>query len=83
VIPFDRFHHVKEDVQMLVLSRKKGESLVIDGRIRITVSQLGGSAVRLAIEAPREVSILRSELCQVERQASEEPTALQMQVASA
>ena len=52
VIPFDRFHHVKEDAQMLVLSRKKGESLVIDGRIRITVSQLGGSTVRLAIEAP-------------------------------
>jgi carbon storage regulator len=53
---------IKEDVAMLVLSRKCGESIVIDGRIRITIAHVGGSAVRLAIDAPRDVLVLRSEL---------------------
>jgi len=46
---------------MLVLSRKPGESLLIDGRIRITV--LGcGSRARIGIEAPADVQIVRSEI---------------------
>ena len=49
---------------MLVLSRKKSESIVIDGAIRITVLQVNGDVVRLGIEAPKEVSILRTELCE-------------------
>ncbi len=49
---------------MLVLSRKEGESLTIDGRITVTVTKLAGGKVRLGIEAPKEVTILRSELPQ-------------------
>lgn len=47
---------------MLVLTRKKKESIVIDGRITITVIQMQGNTIRLGIEAPREVSIRRKEL---------------------
>ena len=47
---------------MLVLSRKTNESIVIDGGIRISVIAVYGSRVRLGIEAPDSVRILRSEL---------------------
>ncbi len=47
---------------MLVLSRKKNESIVIDDRIVITVVDIRGDKVRLGIEAPRDVSIHRSEI---------------------
>ena len=47
---------------MLVLSRKVGEEIVIDDRIRIRVSKLRGSTVSLSIEAPVEVPIMRGEL---------------------
>lgn len=47
---------------MLVLSRKKGETIVIDGGVSITVLEVEGRATRLGIEAPKEVSVMRSEL---------------------
>jgi len=47
---------------MLVLSRKKNESIVIDDRIVITVVDIRGDKVRLGIEAPKDVSIHRSEV---------------------
>lgn len=47
---------------MLVLSRKKNESIVIDERIVITVVEIRGDKVRLGIEAPREVPVHRSEV---------------------
>lgn len=47
---------------MLVLSRRQGEEIIIDGRITVVISQLTGGRVRVAIDAPLEVSILRGEL---------------------
>ena len=47
---------------MLVLSRKRNESIVIDDHIVITVVEVRGDKVRLGIEAPREVPIHRSEV---------------------
>ena len=47
---------------MLVLSRKKNESIVVDDTIVITVVEIRGDKVRLGIEAPREVPIHRSEV---------------------
>ena len=47
---------------MLVLSRKKNESIVIDGNIVVTVVEVRGDKVRLGIEAPREIEIHRSEV---------------------
>ena len=47
---------------MLVLQRKKEESIVIDDKIKITIVDIGNDRVKLSIDAPREISILRSEL---------------------
>ena len=47
---------------MLVLTRKKDETIVLDGRITVKVLQVKGSTIRLGIEAPREVPVRRGEL---------------------
>ena len=47
---------------MLVLSRKKGESIVIRDGIVVTVVDLCGKKVRLGVEAPREIPVHRKEL---------------------
>lgn len=47
---------------MLVLTRKSGESIRLGDDIEVTVCQISGQRVRLAISAPREVSIRRAEL---------------------
>lgn len=47
---------------MLVLSRKKNESIVISDNIRIEVLKVSGNTVRIGIQAPREVKVLRGEL---------------------
>lgn len=47
---------------MLVLSRKKNESIVIDDRITVTVIDVRGDKVRLGIEADRDIPIHRSEI---------------------
>jgi carbon storage regulator CsrA len=47
---------------MLVLSRKNGESIVIDGAIKVQVIGVKNNVVRLGIDAPKEVPVHRSEL---------------------
>jgi len=47
---------------MLVLSRKKGESIWLGDQIEITISEVKGDQVRIAINAPKNVTILRGEL---------------------
>ena len=47
---------------MLILTRKKDESLRIGDDIVITVVSVSGGHVRLGIEAPRELSVHRSEI---------------------
>ena len=47
---------------MLVLSRKSGESVVIGGKITVTVIESRGEIVRLGIEAPKEVPVHRWEV---------------------
>jgi len=47
---------------MLVLSRKKNESIVINNDITITVVEIRGDKVRLGIVAPKEVEIHREEV---------------------
>lgn len=47
---------------MLVLNRKREQGIIIAGNIRIRVLSVKGNTVRLGIEAPSEVSILRDEL---------------------
>jgi len=47
---------------MLVLSRKLGEKVVIGNGITITVVEVKGNRVRLGIDAPKKVRVLRAEL---------------------
>ncbi|MEM8947217.1 MAG: carbon storage regulator [Planctomycetota bacterium] len=47
---------------MLVLTRKQSEKIQIGNNITITVIRLKGKSVRLGIEAPNSVSVLRGEL---------------------
>lgn len=47
---------------MLILQRKKNQSIVIGDDIKITVLDVGSDNVKIAIEAPKSISIARSEL---------------------
>ena len=47
---------------MLVLTRKEGERILIGENVSVTIVSIVGGAVRLGIEAPREVPVMRSEL---------------------
>ena len=47
---------------MLVLSRKRGERIVIGPNIELSVVDIRGNKVRLAFDAPRDVSIHRQEI---------------------
>lgn len=47
---------------MLILQRKKNQSITIGSDITITVSDISGDQVKLAIDAPRSIPIARSEL---------------------
>ncbi len=48
--------------EMLVLSRKEGEQLMIGDDIVLTINRINGNRVAIGIEAPRDVRILRGEL---------------------
>ena len=53
---------IMEESIMLVLSRKVGESILISESIRVTVVQANNGRIRLGIDAPPEVIVLREEL---------------------
>lgn len=57
---------------MLVLSRKINEALLIEeGTIRVVVLSVQGDQVKLGIDAPREVTIMREEIAQARMQNKE------------
>jgi carbon storage regulator len=47
---------------MLVLSRKKGESIIIDDQIEIIVVAVEGESIKLGIKAPKSISVHRQEV---------------------
>ncbi|WP_337171965.1 carbon storage regulator [Gemmatimonas aurantiaca] len=49
---------------MLILGRREGDSIIIDGGIRIVVVSCDRGGVRIGIEAPNNVKILRGEIAQ-------------------
>ena len=59
--PFQAARKGKESI-MLVLSRKKNESIVINDDITIVVVEIRGDKVRLGVEAPKEVPVHRREV---------------------
>lgn len=58
---------------MLVLSRKTDERIKI-GDIEVVVLEIQGNKVRLGINAPREISVVRTELIQSDLSAATRPT---------
>ena len=56
---------------MLVLSRKKNESIIINDDITIVVVEIRGDKVRLGIEAPKEIPVHRNEVYEAIRRNSE------------
>lgn len=58
---------------MLVLRRKAGEAIVLNGTITIHVLAVEGERVKLGISAPPEVVIVRSELLEVSEQVTSPP----------
>lgn len=57
---------------MLILTRKKGQSIIINQNIEIIVSVIEGDQVKIGISAPAEVSILRKEVLEAIQQSNKE-----------
>jgi len=55
---------------VLVLSRKLGESILLGDKITITVMEVSKGVVRLGIDAPKEMLILRKELEEIVKDAN-------------
>ena len=47
---------------MLTLTRKKGESIVLNNNIEITILEIRGEQIKIGISAPRDISIYRKEV---------------------
>jgi carbon storage regulator len=52
---------------MLVLGRKVGESIVIDGGIVVTIMEIKGNGVRVGVHAPKDVTVLRAEVADLRK----------------
>jgi carbon storage regulator len=52
----------RREHQMLVLSRKEGEKIVIGEGVVLTINRIAGNRVAIGIEAPRDIRIVRGEL---------------------
>ncbi|MEK3967332.1 MULTISPECIES: carbon storage regulator CsrA [Paenibacillus] len=62
---------------MLVLSRKKGESIVIQDQIELTILSVEGDTVKVGISAPKHVDIFRKEVYLSIQEANRESVAPQ------
>lgn len=60
---------------MLALTRKKGESLIIDGKIEVKVLEVHGDKVRIGINAPKEITVHREEVYNMIKESNQEATA--------
>src|SRR4249919_3525394 len=65
--------HAQKGSTMLVLSRKKNESIVINNDITIVVVEIRGDKVRLGVEAPKEVPVHRNEVYEAIRRNQQKP----------
>ena len=61
---------------MLILSRKKNESIVINNDVTIVVVEIRGDKVRLGVEAPKEVPVHRREVYDAIKKAEEDSSSL-------
>lgn len=63
---------------MLVLSRKKLESIIIGGEIEIKIVAIEGDMVRIGIEAPKHIEVLRKEIYESVRESNKQATVSQI-----
>jgi carbon storage regulator len=61
----------REFTLVLVVSRKVGERILIGDQITVTVIKVGSGGVRIGIQAPRELAVVREELAELVRKAEE------------
>ena len=54
----------RKEAAMLVLSRKAGERILIGEDVVINIVRIGPNTVKIGIEAPKSVNIIREELCE-------------------
>ena len=47
---------------MLLLNRNIGETIIIDGDVRITVMEVSGNQIRIGIDAPKNIKVYRNEI---------------------
>jgi carbon storage regulator len=57
---------------MLILTRKKGQSIIINNNIEIVITAVDGDQVKVGINAPQEVSVLRKEVYQAVQDSNKE-----------
>lgn len=65
---------------MLVITRKKGESIFIGEDIEISISKIEDGSVKLAIKAPKEMTILRKELYEEVQNENKEATKMNIEL---
>jgi carbon storage regulator len=53
---------------MLVITRSQGQSVLIGDDIEIIISEIGTEKIKLSIDAPRNIKIVRKELLEVEKE---------------
>ena len=61
---------------MLALSRKKGEALIINNNIEVTILEIKGDQVKIGISAPKEVPVYRKEVYVQIQEANKAATAV-------
>lgn len=67
---------------MLIISRKKNESVIIQGNVEVIVLDVQGEKVKIGIEAPNDIKIMRKELLETEdfnKEASHIPDKAELQ----
>jgi len=65
---------------LLVITRKKGESILIGDDIEISISKIEDGSVKLAIKAPKEMTILRKELYEEVQNENKEATKMNIEL---
>lgn len=64
---------------MLVLSRKKGESIMIGDQIELMILGLEGDTIRIGIQAPKQIQVYRKEVYEAIRQSNQEASNSRME----
>lgn len=67
---------------MLIITRKKGESLMIGEDIEIIISKIDDGSVKLGIKAPKDITILRKEIYEEVEKENKEATKIDITMLS-